>query len=62
MYTKFEFGSLKGRNHLGDLDEDERTILKSILIECEDVEWTHLAQVSVLRRGLVNAVMNFRTD
>jgi hypothetical protein len=47
---------MKGRNHLVDLDIDDRIILKMSLWY-DDVDWAYLAQKWVLRLGLLNTVM-----
>jgi hypothetical protein len=52
---------LKGRDHLGYLGVDERTILKWIL-KTYSVDWVHLAQDKDQWRAVVKTVMHHRVS
>jgi hypothetical protein len=59
MNTNFWLKSLKGEDHLEDLDRDKRTVLYGLWeTGWESVEWTHLAQNRDHWQGLKNAVTN----
>jgi hypothetical protein len=56
--AKKKMVSLKGRPFLGDRGIHERMMLKRILkLECEVVDWIHLAQVRVCWQILVNVII-----
>ena len=51
-------GKPERKSHLGDPGEDERIILRWIFqeVECEGMDWIHLAEARDWWRALVNAV------
>ena len=62
MCTRFWWGNLRERDHLGDLGVDGRIILGQIFrkLDVGGMDWIELAQDRDRWRALVNAVMNFR--
>jgi len=60
--TRFWWGNLRERDHLGDLGVDGRIILGQIFrkLDVGGMDWIELAQDRDRWRALVNAVMNLR--
>ena len=60
MDTGFQWGDMRERDHLKDLDVDGSIILRSILKEigCEGVDWFRLAEGRDKCRSLMNTLMN----
>jgi len=60
-YTRFWWGNLRERDHLGDPGVDGRIIVRWIQeVGCRGMDWIELAQDRDRWRALVNAVMNLR--
>jgi len=61
-YTRFWWGNLRERGHLGDPRIDGRVILIWIFRKCNvgGMDWIELAHDRDKWRALVNAVMNLR--
>jgi hypothetical protein len=53
---------MTGRDHLGNLDINERIILKWILKEigCKSVNWIQFAQDRVLWQVFISTIMNLQ--
>ena len=62
MCTRFWWGNLRERDHLGDPDIDGSIILRWIFMKWDvgGMAWIELAQDRDRWRALVNAVMNLR--
>ena len=60
MCTRFWWGNLRERDHLGDLGVDGRIILGQIFrkLDVGGMDWIELAQDRDRWRALVNVVMN----
>jgi len=58
-YTRFWWGNLRERDHLGDPGLDGRIILRWTL-RCWCMDWIEMAQDRDKWRALANAVMNLR--
>jgi hypothetical protein len=60
-YTRFWWGNLRERDHLGDPGIDGSIILRWIFIKWDGVmDWIELAQDRDRWWALVNGVINFR--
>jgi hypothetical protein len=61
VYTKFWWGNLRERDHLGDPGIDAKIILRCIFKKCNGgMDWIDTVQDRDRRRALENVVMNFR--
>jgi hypothetical protein len=62
VYTRFWWGNLRERDHLGDPGVDGRIILRWFFSKWDvrGVDWIELAQDRDGRRAPVNAIMNLQ--
>jgi hypothetical protein len=62
IHTTFYLEALKGRDHLGDLNVDEKMILKLILKKygCEGMDSIQVVLDKIQKWALVNTVMNLQ--